>query len=257
MLLTLLAGCAALDSLLGIGTLDLDAEYDALTEPTVLQGWYVGIAPLADDINLDQTQWGSGALALVCAANAETADTIEDTPIDGGAVSVIGNQLGTVALQEVDDGAYSSDGGGGLRYIVGDEVIVAIDDGEKHTVAVATPDAPAVEIADKHVKGDSLVLDASGQGYDGLLVVVVDLQSGDVLFDNTPQDAIDILNFLNGDAATSVVVPGVVFSGDSVFAVGVAGLKVAPDEAYTGINTILSRMMTGRFRFHATTTLPV
>lgn len=257
MILTLLLGCAAFESLLGIGTLDLEAEYDALTEPTVVQGWYVGIAPLSDDINLDDTQWGSGAVALVCAANAESAAAIGETPIDGGQVDVVGNQLGTIALEEVDDGAYSGDGEGGLRYIVGDEVTVHIDDGALHTVSVATPDAPVVVIPDQIPKAQELVIDLSGQGFDGLLAVVVDLQTGDVLFDNTPTDAIDILNFINGDASTTVEIPGAVFNRDSVFAVGVAGLRVAPDDAYTEINTILSRMMSGRFRFYGTTTIPL
>lgn len=246
--------------LFGIETLDLQDEVDDYTEPYVVQSWLVGVAPL--DVGLElppESNWSSGAVALAFIGNASEVGDLEKFPVKGASVDVRYASGARAGLPEVDAGTYSGNGfDQALTYDPAQEVeLVVYDGGVAHAVAMSTVRAPDLDIPQELPRGEPFVIDISGLGYEGLLAVVIDLQTQTVLYDNTPTSAIEILDFLNGDRPLRVEVPGEVFDRDSVFAIGVAGLVSVEDDAYTEFNTELSRVMAGQVRFTGTSTIPL
>jgi hypothetical protein len=115
---------------------------------------------------------------------------------------------------------------------------------------VTAPPPPDADLPTAHSAGQPLSVDLAGQGFDSVLVVVLDAASLELSYSNEPADIQELYEFGHGGTGDSVEIPGDAFPGDSLYAVGVAGLVTADAADLDEVNTALSSMLAGKFRFY-------
>lgn len=229
---------------------EVKSAYDDLTNPVVVQAWFLGVE-VPEGVDLGDSDWSEGATIRAFVANAEDADNLENAPVEGARVVSRAASLGTVPLEEEGDGAYR---GSAPSYPESEDVVVSVDDA--HKLSMTAPPAARVAIPAEMEAGEALVVSLAGQEYDNVLVVVMDTVSGEVVYDNTPQDIGALYDFALYEGALSLEVPGRAFAAESVYAVGVAGLRNADPDAFVDVNALLSAMMAGQIVFYPVSTLP-
>lgn len=229
---------------------------EGVTEPVVLGATAVGVTPPTDPrvaFALAQTELASGARLTAHLADASAAGSIEDAPITGEALAVRFS-AGEVGLVEEDDGRYAATGDEGFVYSPDTLVTVSLDGGQRHVEGALAPD-PEFTVPARHTPGAPLTIDLSGQDVDGVLVMVLDLATGETVWENTPRDPLAMFTFATGGGAPVAEVPGEVFETPGLFAVGVAGTWASDSESVQGVNTALSSFLSARFRFEVVCTL--
>lgn len=242
-LLSLLTGC----SLLG-----------GITNPTVMEGVALGVAPPTDSrIDLTDTEFEKGAAAALAMANASDLSNLADAPVDGADVDMLLPDLGSIPLHGNGDGNYSADSEDGLVYTEGvDATMSAVVDGVASSIRVRLPPNPVLDIPETSAPGRPLTVSLAGQAFDNMMVVVLDGETGDILFDNRPDTIQEIYDYTHGDSDLALSIPGDVFSEESVYLVGVAGLNNAKLDDIENANTALSAFLAGRLSFSLLSTLP-
>ncbi len=252
LLLPALVGCSDLD--------DLKDKVEGYTNPTVVEGLVLGVAEPDFDFDISKTEFGKGAAGVVFLADAASADEIESAPISGADVSILSETTGKVGMKDDGDGKYSITSEDGFEYTVGDSLDLNVDLGDMATGAsVVAPAAADVDINEEHTAGEAISVDLTGQAFSSVLVAVFDAGSGELTFSNQPESIKEIYDFTHGGSGSLVVdIPGSAFSAESVYAVGVAGLKNAGEDDFTDANTLLSAYMAGKMKFFpvSTITLP-
>lgn len=249
----LLTGCGDIQKLLA-----LKDTFDAYTNSTVASTSILGVAPAADervDMALALTDLGSGARATAWLVQAEGAGGLDEDGLSGQPVQLVIDGQG-VALEEQVAGEYSADGETGLHYLPRTEARLQIDteDGRKG-LAIGLPDAPDFDLPAAHVAKEPLEVDLTGQDYDESLVMVLDVLTGAVTWEQTPKGAMELYEFARADGAVGWVdIPADAFPDESVYAVGIAGTWNADPETFEGVNVALTTGFAGRFRFVTTCT---
>lgn len=249
LLLPLLVGCE-----------DLKDKFEGYTNPTVIEGIVLGVAePDIDGFDLSKTDYNKGTAALVFLADAASADEIEEAPITDATVSILSETSGKVGLSHEGEGSYSADSDDGLEYTVGEDLDLTVSlDESTSKVSVTAPAAADVDIDEQHTAGQAITVDLTGLSYSSVLVVVFEASSGDVTFSNNPDTIKEIYEFTHGGSDGLVVeVPGSAFPSQSLYAVGVAGLKNAGEDDFSGANTLLSTYLAGKMKFYPVSTIPL
>lgn len=246
LLLPLLAGCD-----------DLTDKLDEYTNPTVIQGLVLGVAEPDFEFDLSGTDFDKGSAAVVFLADAASADEIEDAPIAGATVSMLTETTGKLGMKDEGSGQYTLTGDDGLEYTVGEDMDLNIVNGDSTSGAsITAPAAADADIPETHSAGTALTVDLTGQSFSSVLVAVFDASTGDVTFSNQPEGIKEIYEFTHGGAASLTVdVPASAFPNESVYAVGIAGLKNAGEDDYTEANPLLSTYMAGKMKFWPVSTL--
>lgn len=246
LLFTVLAGCDALDS--------LKEDVEALTNPVVIQGMYVGVAEPDAELDLSGTDFGKAAQATVLLADATSVDDLSNAPIEGAGVSVK-SESGETALDDEGGGKYTASSEDGLTYTGGERFVLSVQADVLSKVAITAPPEPDAQVPESHPAGEPLVIDLAGQGFDLALVAVLDTMTGDLTFSNEPSDIQELYDFTHGGGEVKVEVPGGALNRQTVYAVGVAGLNAAEADDLEELNTALSAFLAGKFRFYPMSTL--
>lgn len=228
--------------------------FEGLTNPLVGLGMVLGVEP-AGGADLEGTAYEEGVFASVFLADAANVDQIEEAPVTGAEVSIQ-----SVPALDTGTGLYSIIPTDGLAYQeeVTWRVRVEIGGG----VATANLELPAAVDFDPpttHTAGSDLEVDASGQPFDSLLVVVLEAESGDVTWSNEPETAREFYDFTHRSTDELVVtIPGdEAFPNESGYLVGVAGMNHTGASDLHGMNTALSTLMAGKMVISPVTTIPV
>lgn len=249
----LLTGCGDIQKLLA-----LKDTFDAYTNSTVASTSILGVAPSEDervDMALALTELGSGVRASAWLVQTEGAGGLDDDGLSGQPVRLIVDGRG-VGMEEIAAGEYMADGDSGLAYLPQTEAVLQFetDEGNKG-LAVGLPQAPAFDIPAEHLPKEALEVDLGGQDYDAALVMVLDVLTGQVTYEQTPTGALELYEFARADAAVGWVdIPADAFPEESVYAVGIAGTWNADPETFEGVNVALTTGFAGRFRFVTTCT---
>lgn len=249
----LLSGCGDLQRLL-----DLKESLDDYTNTTVVSASILGVAPSSDervDLALAMTDLGSGVRASAWLVEAQGAAGLDGAGLGGQPVllSVDGRGVG---MEETTLGQYVADGETGLEYRPETEAVLEVqtDDGAKG-LAVGLPPAPTFDLPADHLPDEPLEVDLRGQDYDATLVMVVDVMTGAVTWQQTPSGAMELYEFARADGGVGWVdIPAEAFPGESVYAVGVAGTWNSDVETFEGVNVALTTGFAGMFRFETTCT---
>ncbi|MBN2799547.1 MAG: hypothetical protein JXX28_10405 [Deltaproteobacteria bacterium] len=250
-LLLPLAGCEYFDQGKDI--------FEGLTNPLVVQGMILGVEPPESEyIDLSQTDFKEGTLAMIFLADASNVEEIDQAPVEGAQVSLMGDVMGDAALNELGAGAYALTPEAGVTYAPGAAWtlnVAGIGDTDA-SVPLALPQAVALSVPEQHTAGEPLVLDLSGGAFDSALVVVLDGSSGEVTYSNEPQDVRAYYDFTHGSAGVGTIeIPGTAFPGEAVYAVGVAGMNNGDSAGMAGMNTVLSAVMVGKMVFAPVSTM--
>lgn len=239
--------------------------YDGLTASMVGEGVVLGVeAPESDLIDLSGTAYGEGTGVTMFLGSAEAANNIASAPIEGALVSVSGPSIGEVAATDMSGGVYTVGPDSSLVYqpnatwtltatvpdsVNGDDVGIA------HVVLPAAAD---VTIPQQHTANTKIDIDLTGQGFTSSVVVVVDTMSGSVTFSNEPMSITDVYDMTRGNADVGVVtVPASAFPGESVYALGIAGLAHTTSADFDNMNTAVSAVAAGKMRMFPVITAPM
>lgn len=237
-------------SLLLVGCGPLWDRLAAYTDADVAGGLVLGVAA-PEGVDLSLSEYGEGAVASAFLA------TLEGELVDEAALQLRSPSNGLIALTIESEGVWTATAKDGLVYTVGERLTLV-----RNGVDILSVDAaPLAEVTlpEAYVAGVPLEVDASGQDYDGLLVSVVDVVTGATVWTNTPDETTEMTSLLLEEAVLAVTIPGQVFKPESVYAVGVAGLRGnAPDDV-AEVNVLASSMMSGILEFWpvSTVTIPV
>jgi hypothetical protein len=254
-------GIAALITMTGCDVIDdvrdIRDQIDGYTERFVAQGIVLGVSPLDADIDLGGAGF-HGAKAVMFLADATQIAELERAPISGAVPQLHSAINGSLPLYDDGNGAYSLHHDEGLRYQPGEMVAVSIGyDGEARALAVRAPSpADLQEVESIHRAETAMVIDLSDQPFHTALVVVFEVESGEVTYSNEP-DGIQALyemthgSGLQGSEPEGVIVqiPEQAFKGEGVYAIGVAGITVGDEKHMDGVNIALSTMLAGTWRF--------
>lgn len=243
MLMLLALGCNFQDLLN-----DATETFEGLTNPLVVQGWYVGVEEPDSEIDLSGTDFDQGAALTVFLADAANVDEIDKAPIDGADVDIDG-----VPLTEAESGSYVVSGSDGLTYTDEGDTLLSIGIGDGMAEAlVSMPPAADFVVPSTGAQGTDLTIDLGGQGFDNVLIVVLD-SSGEMAWTNSPQDIREVYDYASSDTVGQVTIPGdLAFVSAGPHVIGVAGMRSADSETFVDMNTALSSVMAGKLRFKAT-----
>jgi hypothetical protein len=242
---SILTGCAELE--------DVKNTLEGLTDPLVVEAFLIGaVEPDSELIDLSETDFADGTTVKVFVADATSIDDLESGALDGMTVDLKSASLGTLPLEAVGGGLYTANGQDGLEYFPGEEYLVSISSGEAvHTVAVAAPQPVNITVPEQHSAGEKLLIDLTEYDYDAVLVAVLNIQTGEITYSNEPDGIQEMYDFTHtGEVVKRHEIPGTAFAVQSVYAVGVAGMRNAGVDDYTEMNTGLSSYMVGQMRFY-------
>ena len=246
-------------SLLGCAQLDQAKDVvDGLTNPLIFEGVALGVAPVADDrVDLSGTDFDQSAAALITLADAADVADIANAPVTGADVSIVSDSGGRVHFADAGDGTYTADSEDGLTYDPGAPATVSMTaGGEESSVTLTLPPAPDPGLPANAPPNQPLAVNLNGQGFDNVLVVVLDGATGAVTYDNRPDSIQDLYDLTHGEGELAVQIPGGAIPDESVYLVGVAGLVNADASQIENANTALSAMMAGRLAFSVVSTMP-
>ena len=233
---------------------ELPDEIKGLTSRFVVQGMYLGIES-PDDENiataLEESDFGESGQVTAFFADAANADEIENAPIGGLSPVFRSPTSGSFDLVEDGDGRYTLDDGATLTYVGDESVVVSVNYQDvDRKVPIDAPTGPDFSLAETHTAGAAMVINLEGQGFDTTLVMVLDLLTGDMTWDNLPTDITEVFD-LGGEDEDGLIVeiPGVAFADESFYAVGVGGLLSADTVQFEEVNTLLSGFKAGTMSF--------
>ena len=230
----------------------IEEARELLEEPVTMQGLIYGIEPpvgLPSAIDTSGTILDLGARAQAWVQRTGTSGV---QVVDGASVSVISDRR-PLGVKLVQDGAgWFADGRAGLEYLVGDEVKLEVDYGERGSISMDLPAGPVVNIQQDHSAGigiDIRITNAPNETpFDNGFVIVVDVLtavaddgSDPIVFESEydVEEPIDIDNLEIG-------IPGSVFAADRLYAVGVIGLVASTEDDLIGLNPLGSGMLVGQ-----------
>lgn len=215
-----------------------------------MQATFVGVEPSGDpriDDALAGSEYASGVVARMWAYDSRLGGepaglTPAWTSLNSGA------QL--VMEPDPEGEGFRLDGADGLRYLPGEEVEVeVVVEEEPRWLRVVAPDAPVFAISEYHLAGVPISLSLSGQDFSRVVVLVIDVETSETVWDNLPDSVDDAGLDDRGPDALDVMIPGEVFEADRLFAVGVAGAAEAGPDQYSSVNTAISGFTATRFAF--------
>ena len=242
----LAAGCGIADKIEG------------LTNPLVAEALVLGIEePSTDELDPSAAGLEPGVGATVFLADAKSVTDIESAPV-GGADVAYSDSSGSFAMEEDDLGEYrvSSVDEQDFDYVAdGDAAISATIDGAAHTVSVHKPGPVELDVPLEHTAGQPLVLDASGEDIDNLLVVVFRADTGKVVFSNRPDSVREYYDLGHSQGEVTVTIDGDAFEAGTLYGVGAAGLTNGEESGFESVNTVLSAIMAGEMRFYPVSTI--
>ena len=245
-ILPLLAGCEQWN--------DVKDVIDDLTDPIVVEALLLGaVEPDSPYIDLSDTPFADGTALKVFLADATDLESLEAGALDGATVNVLAPSLGSMALEADGGGLYTLYGSAGLEYFAGEEYALSAVTGDvTHRAVLSAPHPPDTSIPATQPVGQPLAVDLSAFGYDNLLVAVYDVQGEAITYSNEPQGIEELYDFTHsGEAVKRHEIPGSAFPRQGIYAVGVAGMQSADEDAFTEMNTGLSSFLAGQMSFYA------
>lgn len=238
---------------------ELKEDFAGLTNTLVSESLVLGVvAPEDDRIDLSTLGYEPGAGATVFLADASSVDNLDDVLVSGATVTA-DDGVNTVVLDEQTDGAYVVPPGAGLAYVAGNTMTVSATIGTSTgTGQIVLPPGANLSVAEQHVANEPLLIDVAGKGYTGSLVLVFDTLSGELTYSNEPQDIRAVYDLTRGTTElTTVTIPAKAFPGESVYALGFAGLVHTRADDFDNMNTLLSGIIAGQLEFHPIVTVPL
>lgn len=248
-IILLLSGCNAFQN--------LKDKVDNLTNSFVVSGLIWGVEEVDDEaLDLSETEFGKSASITVFLANTEVAGSFSANPISRATI-LADNTLNATPLLEESSGVYKASSDTGLTYVDQRILGLSMDHlSESHMISMVMPAAPVYSLPES-MPPQKLVIDLGGQEFFEALVVVINLTSGQVSYDNRPDspDGFYDLTHPNGDLleeAEPIItteIPASAFETEGIYAVGIAGLRGATTDDMDNVNTLLSSFIGGKFKF--------
>ena len=221
---------------------------DGLTNPLVVQSVVLGVeaAGVEQEI-LDEIDIETGVGASVFLADAKDANDLENAPITGATVF-----MNSERVTETGNGTYTLEPGT-LNYTVGATwTMIATINNQDATASFTLPPAPNVSVPSIHSKNESMTLSLAGQGFDMVVGLVANVETGEVTWSNEPEDIGDVYDLATGSSSESLDIPGSAFPTTGAYIVGIAGLTKGKSGEFKKMNTALSNAVAGKMKLFPT-----
>lgn len=248
LVLPLLLGCADIAKLKALG--------ETVANPLVMVGAYIGIDPPIDpQMDMSGSEFSATAVVSTVFANATDVSNLADSPVTDAEASWKSPTNGKVDLVYSDLG-YSATSEDGVKYTDGEVVVIGAEWEGTHSAEVDSPPAAEYAIDSNHTVGVGATVSLAGQDYDSVFVVVYDVLNQELTYDNRPTDIAAIYDWTHGGGDAEVTIPGDAFGKESIYGLGVAGMRHSDSGDFTDANTLLSTYASGKFEFYGVYTLP-
>jgi hypothetical protein len=247
--LVAMSGCALVK--------DVTDTVQGVLEPIVAVGLVTALDPPTSElVDLSELELGVGIGATVFLADARDVSDLAQAPVTGAELALAGCGA-SEALSEDADGTYTLVPGNELDGCGAAVLELSRSDVDPGLFAPFTlPDPPSFTLPERWTAGDDLVIPLAATDFDSGLVVVVDVQRGEVVFSNEPQGVRGYYDFLMGTGELAdLTVPGSTFEEDATYVIVVTGLRKVQNRDIDEANTLLTVLHGGRARAYALTTV--
>ncbi len=238
--------------LLGLCGCDEVADiWGGLTTALVTNAVVVGVAEPDDErLDLSGTEFEPGTGFTAFLADAASLNDLESAPISGATVSVEG-----AAGEMVAPGSYNY--AGDLAYVDGADWTMSVTvGGDTASAAFTLPPAANITLDSQHSANTALTVPLSGQPFDNALVVVIDVESGDLTYSNEPESITELYEFMQATGPSDEAIPASAFPSESMYALGITGITKTESDDLTDMNTALSNVSAGKMKLLPICTLP-
>lgn len=221
---------------------------DDVTSPVVAQGVLLGLE-LPDGVDLSDAEgFSSSSLCRLFLAYVADPGELSEAPVEGASASFRSDATGALDFRDVGAGAYELDAGDGLSYTPESTAVVAIDvDGDAGRMSVAMPEAADFELPASIVRQTDLVVEVEGGPWANIAVATYDIDRGRLTYDNVPTGVDEVYAFTHSEGPVGrVTIPAEAFARKSTYVVAVAGMAIADEDRFEGLNTSLSAFIAGR-----------
>ena len=252
--LFLLTGCDVLMQKFG--------ELDSFSNSFIVDGIYMGTPVVESEVfTLPSSGFASEAQISLHLSHASIEGDLSAIPIGRATISLTSDSLSSFVVPESEDGgAYLSTAQEGLPYPAGEYVTIDIEqeNGMTHQIGIEAPIPPTFELPSSHGTSQSLSIDLSDQGYYESFVIVMRADTGEVTYQKLPSDIEEFYQYAhpndtiaqsNVEYIQEIEIPGSAFPTDNVYAIGVAGIQSSLQEDMIDVNTLVSSLLAGQFRF--------
>lgn len=252
--MTRLIMCVATVGITGCDLFDSTRDaIDDLTNPSIALGLLIAVEE-PEDADLGATDLEVGTSFSMFLGDAASAADIENAPINNATVTVEG-----VATADPEEGVYVITPDRGLIYDDGATWLVDITlPSGPASATLQLPVAPQFDAVTAHTSAEGLSIDLAGQGFNAVVVVVIETSSGELTYSTEPTTPREVYDLTRGNDEVSVVdVPGEAFPSDNeVYVLGIAGLNHASGAEIEGVNSVLSSASAGKMVFQPISTFP-
>ena len=255
---------------------DIKDEYSDITNQFVVAGTYLGVQDPdlagfmeeelcipADAYPIESEMYDQGNQVLIFLAEAELSANIEDSRPVSRADVFISSDDGTldgVELVEGVEGQYSAGSEEGFSYAASRVELDITHADIEHSIGIDAPDgADLSSVPQDNAENNPITVDLTGQGFHQALMMVLNVETGDVVYDNLPsEDPASMYQLAHPEGSLlgeetpeieTVEIPGDAFVEQGVYAVGVAGIRAAGKDDMDNVNLLLSGLIAGKFAF--------
>jgi hypothetical protein len=230
---------------------------EGITNRNVAIGVVTTLEASADDLDLSETEFAPGVAATLFLADAASVTDLDNAPITGADVVLMGCGDEASMPESSQAGAYLYTPPGDLGPCMGPQFeMQQVNLEEPISLPVAIPNGGRLDVPLRHDAGEDLVLDLTASGYGAVLVLVFDTSNGDLTYSNEPETIGEYYQFLTtSDDVTTITVPGSAFKPDTVHALGITGLERTPNRELDNANEVLSVIAGGRTEVYPVSTL--
>jgi hypothetical protein len=231
------------------------------------QGLILGVSdPGIPGVDLSETGFTSGAQAAVFLvsikeiAQLQLAD-IGNSPLEGASIRIVDREGNSGNATPEVAGIYLMPPSPDLAFVTDSTFMVEAEVGGELSTAEITVPAPAqISVPQTHGANDPMSINLAGQGFAGVVVVVIaaSLDGVEVTYSNQPASPSEAFGFAV-DIATAqediafVDIPGSAFYIDNaIYAVGVAGITANTADDLDNFNSFFSDFMAGHLVFSTT-----
>ena len=232
----------------------LEEDIGKLTDDFVVSAFYVGAQEFSyAGVNMSEVEGLQNVQSVVYLATADVTGESEPVPLSRATVTAQGESLGTITYTEPEAGYYYTNSDGGLVYTANELVTLqAEQEGEVHTISVTTPAAAVFDLPDEHPNNTDVVVDISGQGFDGALVGVAIFPAAEMVYSNEPTTFQELYNLSHPDeegGADIVTIPGEVFADDGLYMISIGGFVAADTADMESVNPAFSSLLAAEMAF--------
>ncbi|MEC7988178.1 MAG: hypothetical protein VX278_23630, partial [Myxococcota bacterium] len=238
-------------------------ELDSFSKPFIVDGLYMGTPVVeSETFSLSEDDVLSEAQITLHLASTSFDESMNTAPISSAVVQLTSDNISPFPIPESSEakGSYTASANEGLPYPAGEYITIDVErsNGTTHQIGITAPLAPMFSLPAGHPTSEALSIDVSDQEYYESFVIVLRADTGEITYQKFPQTVEELYEYAHPNAAVKhetaeyieqIQIPPSAFPSNTVYAVGIAGIQSSLQEDMIEVNTLISSLIAGQFRF--------